>query len=91
MRFKLNQDNTKLILTHAEKGEYNQLKLFLTRKVNTKLLISYTNGNFESIHIKSLFDAKNIAHNFIKTKLSQQRKEKLRKISEDYRKSKNTF
>lgn len=34
MKFKLNADNTKLILTQAEKGEYNQLKLFLTRKVN---------------------------------------------------------
>lgn len=34
MKFKLNQDNTKLILTQADKGEYNQLKLYLTRKVH---------------------------------------------------------
>jgi superfamily II DNA or RNA helicase len=33
MKFKLNQDNTKLILTESTKGEYNQLKLYLTRKV----------------------------------------------------------
>lgn len=33
MKFKLNHDNTKLILTEASKGEYNQLKLYLTRKV----------------------------------------------------------
>ena len=34
MKFKLNPDNTKLILTESTKGEYNQLKLYLTRKVN---------------------------------------------------------
>lgn len=34
MKFKLNQDNTKLILIESTKGEYNQLKLHLTRKVN---------------------------------------------------------
>lgn len=34
MKFKLNQDNTKLILTESTKGEYNQLKLYLTRKVH---------------------------------------------------------
>lgn len=34
MKFKLNQDNTKLILIESTKGEYNQLKLYLTRKVN---------------------------------------------------------
>ena len=33
MKFKLNSDNTKLILTDSTKGEYNQLKLYLTRKV----------------------------------------------------------
>jgi len=33
MKFKLNQDNTKLILTESSKAEYNQLKLYLTRKV----------------------------------------------------------
>jgi superfamily II DNA or RNA helicase len=34
MKFKLNPDNTKLILTESTKGEYNQLKLYLTRKVH---------------------------------------------------------
>ena len=34
MKFKLNSDNTKLILTESTKGEFNQLKLYLTRKVN---------------------------------------------------------
>jgi superfamily II DNA or RNA helicase len=34
MKFKLNSDNTKLILVDSTKGEYNQLKLYLTRKVN---------------------------------------------------------
>jgi hypothetical protein len=34
MKFKLNPDNTKLILTESDKGEYNQLKLYLTRKVH---------------------------------------------------------
>jgi len=34
MKFKLNEDNTKLILIESDKGEYNQLKLYLTRKVN---------------------------------------------------------
>jgi superfamily II DNA or RNA helicase len=34
VKFKLNQDNTKLILIESTKGEYNQLKLYLTRKVN---------------------------------------------------------
>jgi superfamily II DNA or RNA helicase len=34
MKFKLNPDNTKLILIESTKGEYNQLKLYLTRKVN---------------------------------------------------------
>ncbi len=34
MKFKLNQDNTKLILIESTKGEYNQLKLYLTRKVH---------------------------------------------------------
>lgn len=34
MKFKLNEDNTKLILIESDKGEYNQLKLHLTRKVN---------------------------------------------------------
>lgn len=34
MKFKLNSDNTKLILTESSKGEYNQLKLYLTRKVH---------------------------------------------------------
>jgi len=34
MKFKLNQDNSKLILTESSKGEYNQLKLYLTRKVH---------------------------------------------------------
>ena len=34
MKFKINQDKTKLILTESTKGEYNQLKLYLTRKVN---------------------------------------------------------
>jgi len=34
MKFKLNADNSKLILTESTKGEYNQLKLYLTRKVN---------------------------------------------------------
>ena len=34
MKFKLNKDNSKLILTESTKGEYNQLKLYLTRKVN---------------------------------------------------------
>jgi len=33
MKFKLNPDNTKLILTESTSGEYNQLKLYLTRKV----------------------------------------------------------
>jgi len=33
MKFKLNPDNSKLILTESDKGEYNQLKLYLTRKV----------------------------------------------------------
>jgi len=33
MKFKLNPDNSKLILTESSKGEYNQLKLYLTRKV----------------------------------------------------------
>jgi len=33
MKFKLNADNSKLILIESSKGEYNQLKLFLTRKV----------------------------------------------------------
>lgn len=33
MKFKLNSDKTKLILTESTKGEYNQLKLYLTRKV----------------------------------------------------------
>ena len=33
MKFKLSQDNSKLILTESSKGEYNQLKLYLTRKV----------------------------------------------------------
>lgn len=34
MKFKLNQDNTKLILIESTKGEFNQLKLYLTRKVH---------------------------------------------------------
>ena len=34
MKFKLNPDNSKLILTESSKGEYNQLKLYLTRKVH---------------------------------------------------------
>ena len=34
MKFKLNKDNTKLILIDSSKGEYHQLKLYLTRKVN---------------------------------------------------------
>ena len=34
MKFKLNPDNTKLILIESDKGEYNQLKLHLTRKVH---------------------------------------------------------
>jgi len=34
MKFKLNQDNSKLILIESTKGEYNQLKLYLTRKVH---------------------------------------------------------
>ena len=34
MKFKLNPDNSKLILTESSKGEYNQLKLYLTRFVN---------------------------------------------------------
>ena len=34
MKFKLNQDNTKIILIESTKGEYNQLKLYLTRFVN---------------------------------------------------------
>ena len=34
MKFKLNQNNTKLILIESTKGEYNQLKLYLTRKVH---------------------------------------------------------
>lgn len=34
MKFKLNSDNSKLILIESTKGEYNQLKLYLTRKVN---------------------------------------------------------
>ena len=34
MKFKLSPDNSKLILTESSKGEYNQLKLFLTRKVH---------------------------------------------------------
>lgn len=34
MKFKLNADNSKLILTESTKGEYNQLKLYLTRKVH---------------------------------------------------------
>jgi len=34
MKFKLNSDNTKLILIESTKGEYNQLKLYLTRKVH---------------------------------------------------------
>ena len=34
MKFKLNPDNTKLILTESTRGEYNQLKLYLTRKVH---------------------------------------------------------
>ena len=34
MKFKLNADNSKLILTESTKGEYNQLKLYLTRYVN---------------------------------------------------------
>ena len=34
MKFKLNPDNSKLILTESTKGEYNQLKLYLTRKVH---------------------------------------------------------
>ena len=34
MKFRLNQDNSKLILIESTKGEYNQLKLYLTRKVN---------------------------------------------------------
>jgi hypothetical protein len=33
MKFRLNQDNTKLVLIESTKAEYNQLKLFLTRKV----------------------------------------------------------
>jgi superfamily II DNA or RNA helicase len=33
MKFRLNQDNTKLILIDSTKAEYNQLKLYLTRKV----------------------------------------------------------
>jgi superfamily II DNA or RNA helicase len=34
MKFKLNQDKSKLILIESTKGEYNQLKLYLTRKVH---------------------------------------------------------
>ena len=34
MKFKLNPDNTKLILIESTKGEFNQLKLYLTRKVH---------------------------------------------------------
>jgi superfamily II DNA or RNA helicase len=34
MKFKLNPDNSKLILIESTKGEFNQLKLYLTRKVN---------------------------------------------------------
>lgn len=34
MKFKLNSDNSKLILIESDRGEYNQLKLHLTRKVN---------------------------------------------------------
>lgn len=34
MKFKLNQNNTKLILIESTKIEYNQLKLYLTRYVN---------------------------------------------------------
>jgi superfamily II DNA or RNA helicase len=34
MKFKLNSDKSKLILTESDKGEYNQLKLYLTRKVH---------------------------------------------------------
>ena len=34
MKFKLNSDNSKLILIESTKGEYNQLKLYLTRKVH---------------------------------------------------------
>lgn len=34
MKFKLNNDNSKLILVESDKGELNQLKLYLTRKVN---------------------------------------------------------
>ena len=34
MKFKLNADNSKLVLIESTKGEYNQLKLYLTRKVN---------------------------------------------------------
>jgi superfamily II DNA or RNA helicase len=34
VKFKLNADNSKLILIESDKGEYNQLKLYLTRKVH---------------------------------------------------------
>jgi len=34
LKFKLNQDNSKLILIQSTKIEYNQLKLWLTRKVH---------------------------------------------------------
>jgi len=34
MKFKLSPDNSKLILTESTQGEYNQLKLYLTRKVH---------------------------------------------------------
>lgn len=34
MKFRLNSDNSKLILIESTKGEYNQLKLYLTRFVN---------------------------------------------------------
>ena len=34
MKFKINQNKTKLILVESTKSEYNQLKLYLTRKVN---------------------------------------------------------
>lgn len=34
MKFRLSQDKSKLILIESSKGEYNQLKLYLTRKVH---------------------------------------------------------
>lgn len=34
MKFRLSSDNSKLVLTESTKGEYNQLKLYLTRKVH---------------------------------------------------------